>query len=171
MTEQEKSERTKKNLKRAWDGSKLIMAIGALTAAVNGYTDLSKKSVQLSEQNAALYKALSTKVNDMAERLAFLEGRIEGLNKKEAHRAARRKLWHKEEKPAGGGIGEEAAEMMDESEGAVEVEAAAPPEPERAPASIEMAPPPLKEKIKAYEQLPDNLEALMQNQQQVQQGM
>jgi hypothetical protein len=169
MTEQEKKEQRKKTVKKVWDGSKLIMAIGALTAAIDGYADLSKKSVQLSEQNAALYKALSGKVNDVAERLAFLEGRIDGLNKEAAQRAVHRKLWRKEKE-----------EPVDsDADGAVEVESDEPSEAAHdepaamgspPPPSVTAAPPP-QVQIKAYEQLPDNLEALMQEQKQVQQEM
>ena len=92
MTEAEKKERTKKTVKRAWDGGKLILAITALTAAVNGYRDLSAKSVQLSEQNALAFKALSSKVNKMAERMAYMQGRLDGLNESEAEDAVELKI-------------------------------------------------------------------------------
>ena len=92
MTDTEKSVKTKRTVKRVWDGSKLVVAIVSLTAAINGYMELSKKSVQLSEQNALLFKALSTKVNGMAEKLAYMEGRMDGLTPKAAKEAVKEKI-------------------------------------------------------------------------------
>lgn len=183
MTDQEKKERTKKNVKRVWDGSKLVMAIGALTAAVNGYMELSKKSVQLSEQNAALYKALSSKVNGMAERLAYMEGRIDGLSSEEAEEAVKDKIGPRparapasEEAMGGGGVLEDLMGDEPEPEAAAATAPASEEFDDEPVAVLKAAPPPppmmqQQQQYQAYEELPDNLEALMQDQEQVQEEM
>lgn len=179
MTEAERKERNKKVVKRVWDGSKLVMAIGALTAAINGYAELSQKSVKLSEQNAALYQALSSKVNSMAEKLAYLQGRVDGLNSAEASEAVKDKIKPlsapepaPEPSPTGGGV----EDMMDEMDEGANAE----PDP-FGPEAVEdespaMAKPPPSRRprhsfqVEAYQQLPENLKEL-QKQIQIQEEM
>lgn len=184
MTEQEKKEKTKRTVKRVWDGSKLVMAIGALTAAVNGYMELSKKSVQLSEQNALLFKALSTKVNGMAEKMAYIEGRIDGLDRSEAEKAVKEKIIERPVRaPASFGTGGGSDESMEGALGVMhdepEVAAATAPEPVPEKPKAMDKPPKQEQQVdqrqevqyKAYEQLPNDLEALIQVQQQQQEGI
>jgi len=83
----------KRHMKRNAGGyMRLVAALGTLTAAINGYAELKERSVELSEQNALSFKALSSKVNKMAEKMAYLQGRLEGLNSERAEEAVELKI-------------------------------------------------------------------------------
>jgi hypothetical protein len=71
---------------------KLTAAIGALTVAINGYATLQEDNLTLAKQNRVLFQAVATKVNGMAEKLAYIEGRMEGLKPGEAVEAAEEKI-------------------------------------------------------------------------------
>jgi hypothetical protein len=54
-----------------WLWGKLLVAFGALTAAINGYT-------RLLERQEDMLVVMSTKLNALGEKVAYLEGRLEG---------------------------------------------------------------------------------------------
>jgi hypothetical protein len=152
--------------------AKLVAAIGALTAAVNGYYDLAKK-------NELVYQALASKVNNMAVEMAEVKGQnqviliflaqqsgnAEMLEEMGAREPASEKpnyihsYGHDDESdPAEGEGAEEPEAMSDEPAMAVEVESDEPP-------------PPKKEKkvvVQAYQELPSDLAQLIQVQEQLQ---
>lgn len=162
--------------------AKLIAAISALTAAVNGYLDLAKK-------NELVYQALASKVNNMAEELAHVKGQnqvmliflaqkygmedmldemgaAETPARAPASSMASAPAMHDEpemdEPTPAGDEAVEAAESSPEAHTEVVVEAAPPPPPK---------PKPKAEKrvvVQAYQELPQNLDDLVQVQEQLQ---
>ena len=66
---------------------KLTAAIGALVVAINGYTALQKKNINLAKENRVLFNAVAKKVNSMSEELAYMRGRVEGMKHDEATEA------------------------------------------------------------------------------------
>lgn len=97
--------------------AKLTASIGALTVALNAYSILEKENVELAkknleisqqtqviaQQNRVIFQAVSTKVNGMAERLAYVEGRLEGKKPKAAEKAIKERV--KPIRRNGGGTG------------------------------------------------------------------
>ena len=67
MTKEEKQQ-VRRNV---WAGGKLAAALGVLTVALNGYYHL------LERQEDMLF-VMSTKLNALSEKVAYLEGRMEG---------------------------------------------------------------------------------------------
>jgi len=152
--------------------AKLLGAITALTTAVNGYLDLEKK-------NALVYQALASKVNNMSTELAEIKGQnavimmfvkaelgaeaLDALDAMEPAMAPTRapamavpasdepEAASDEMDEHGGGVGDTMVEVMTES---------AEPKPEkRAKAQMN---------VQAYQELPANLEDLVQEQKQLQ---
>lgn len=70
MAEETKPTKTKRAVKVTVDAAKIVMAISALVAAYNGYRDLESK-------NALVLEALGSKLNALAEKVSYLEGRLE----------------------------------------------------------------------------------------------
>lgn len=71
---------------------KFTIAIGALVIAINGYTDLQERNVSLAKENRVLFNAVAKKVNGMAEELAYMRGRVDGMKHKEAANAVKEKI-------------------------------------------------------------------------------
>jgi len=65
--------------------TKLAIAIGALAAAVNGYVQVRK------DQNNFL-ETVSDKLNAITMKVAYLEGRVDGLSARDARHAAERRV-------------------------------------------------------------------------------
>lgn len=83
MTEQEvKKEKTKV---RVINLTKLVVALGALTAAINAY-------VQVRKDQNNLLEVMSDKVDAIVLKVAYLEGRIEGLSPKDAATEATKRV-------------------------------------------------------------------------------
>ena len=80
----EQTNKTKTRI-RVVNFAKLAMAIGALATAITGYVE-----VRRNQDN--LLQAVSDKVNAMALKMAYLEGRIDGLNPKDAAKEASLKV-------------------------------------------------------------------------------
>lgn len=186
MTDTEKPEAQKEEApkkpshlkKHGGNYAKLIAAISALTAAVNGYLDLAKK-------NELVYQALASKVNNMAEELAHVKGQnqvmliflaqkhgmedmLEEMGaagapvRSPASSVAGSPAMHDEpemDEPASeGDEAVEAAEASPEAHADVVVEAAPPPKPKAEKRVV----------VQAYQQLPANVEDLVQEQKQLQ---
>ena len=168
----------RRHVKRNAGGyARLVAALGALTVAINGYAELSKQSAVLGDQNALAFQALATKVNSMAERMAYMQGRLDGLRHEEAEDAVELKLEEfdvdEEVEDAvkkarvgssgsfsGGGAGDFTVEE----------------EPEVAAVTGDLAPKALEPlvrasryiQIDAFEQLPEDIGELIQVQEQIQ---
>lgn len=148
--------RLKKHAKKHGMGyAKLAAAVVALTAAVNGYADLQKENLTLAKQNRVLFQAVASKVNGMAERLAYVEGRLEGLKPKEATEAMEEKITPFKPRPASDKPRMKAKAMHEPIEDDME----------DAPEPVVEHQPIQTMKMNAYEQLPENLSELMQVQQ------
>jgi hypothetical protein len=159
--------------------AKLVGAITALTAAINGYLDLEKK-------NALVYQALASKVNHMAEELSELKGqnqvmmiflaRKEGMTDMlEAMEAEPERAPASSPRPvrddpeeAAEEVSEEAAEAFLSGESGEEVAFVGTTE---VSVESEEEPEPKAEKrvvVQAYQELPANLDDLVQVQEQLQ---
>jgi len=161
--QEEKPKKASHLRKHGGNYAKLIAAISALTAAINGYLDLAKK-------NELVYQALASKVNHMSTELAEVRGQNEVLM-----------MFVKAK------LGAESDEFEAMEEAAVEeappvsslgVAAGATPEADVAvtavadeePPAAALAKPPKAEKrvaVQAYQQLPDDLADLVQVQEQL----
>jgi len=160
---EEKAEAPKKSHLKKHGGNyaRLIAAVTALTAAVNGYLDLAKK-------NALVYEALASKVNSISTELAQLKGQNEILlefvkthmrrgESLPAHRppavipAPTPTAPDEEDTAVEAASDEASADVM------VEVTAGAPPKKEKGRFSID-----------AFQQLPANVGDLVQAQEQLQ---
>ena len=146
--------------------AKLVGAITALTAAVNGYLDLEKK-------NALVYQALASKVNNMATELAEVKGqnqvimvflaRQNGLDEMleemgEVPTRSPASLPKPERLDDAGEEAEEATSIEDEIDMVAEVTVASEaPEPVAQSMNVD-----------AYQELPANLDDLVQEQKQLQ---
>jgi hypothetical protein len=73
MTEETKPTKTKRAVKVTFDAAKIVMAITTLVVAYNGYRDLENK-------NALVLEALGSKLNALAEKVSYLEGRLQALS-------------------------------------------------------------------------------------------
>ena len=79
------SERKQQVKRGFWTGGKFLAALGALTAALNGYNRL------LEKQEDVLF-IMSTKINALTEKVAYLEGRIAGHSPERSAREVRSRV-------------------------------------------------------------------------------
>jgi hypothetical protein len=140
--------------------AKLAAAIGALAVAINAYTDLQKENLDLAKENRVLFQAVATKVNSMAEELAYMRGRVDGMRPEEAERAAEEKITVIEptapaNKPKPSSRGKKTGMSKPRKAASTPKR---PPAQQRAPAL----------KVDAYEQLPEDLGELIELEQQAQ---
>ena len=71
--------------KHAVNGTKLLAAIGALTTAINGYGGLL-------EQQEQILLVMSSKINALSEKVAYLDGRIAGQTHELAEESAHNRM-------------------------------------------------------------------------------
>jgi len=171
--------RLKRHMKRNWFGyTKLVAAIGALTAAINGYAELQGQNLNLAKENRVLFQALATKMNGMAERLAYMEGRFDGMSSEEAAEAVEEIITPLEPNGTyeeGEGAAEAASDDVEEPTSPRKGKKKRRDKPTKAKATIAAGAPQVQMKpaikVKAYEQLPEDLSELIEIEDQVQEQM
>jgi hypothetical protein len=77
MTEEEVAAKSARTKVKVVNFAKLAGAIVALTTAVTGY-------VQVRRDQNTMLEAIATKVNDLTLKVAYLEGRLDGLSHQDA---------------------------------------------------------------------------------------
>lgn len=137
--------------------TKLIAAIGTLTVAINGYMDLQ-------EQNQLVLQALGSKLNNLSQRVARMEGFVVGVTMEKASADTPAKpIRYDDDFPEPieeHAVAVVAAEIPEDELEMVEVMAA----PEPAPKKVKKA----KLNIDAYEDVPMDMDSLEQMQVQAQ---
>lgn len=148
----------KKHVKKHGVGyTKLIATIAALTVAINAYTDLQKENLSLAKENRVLFQAVATKVNGMAEELAYMRGRVDGMKHGEAEEAIEDRIksiepngTHDTPTPRKGK--RKRKDKPPKAEGVAHVT--------MKPGQVQQTAPALK--VSAYEQLPEDLAELIE---------
>jgi len=159
----------KKHVRRHGMGyAKLSAAVVGLTVAINAYSvlekenvELARKNLEISKENRVIFQAVATKVNALAERTAYVEGRLEGKKPQAAENAIKERI--KPLKPKRrGGVGSTGA-IPSKAKGKAMTKAR-PPEDDTvavvAHMQMQMLPPAIE--VDAYEQLPEDLEELIE---------